>query len=94
MGCEATFKELISRIEAVVKDKWPHAINTPGFIKFAEENHPELKKKHDTLYEEANQLWLNCQDDEFKKIVTEWGQTVLQMYRLFDGYLKGQREGV
>ena len=92
MGCEAIFKELMTRIEAVVKDKWPHAINTPGFIEFAEVNHPELKTKHDTLYAEANQLWLNCQDDEFKKIATEWGQTVLQVYRLFDGHLRTERE--
>jgi len=92
MGCEKIFKDLLARIEAVVKEKWPHAINTPGFIEFAEKNHPELKAKHDKLYEEANQLWLNCQDPEFKKISTEWGQTVLQMYRLFDAHLKAQRE--
>jgi hypothetical protein len=92
MGCEAIYKELMARIEAIVKEKWPHAINTTGFIEFAEKNHPELKAKHDTLYKEANQLWINCQDTEFKKIATEWGQTVLQMYRLFNGHLKTLRE--
>lgn len=92
MGCEATFIQLMAKIEAVVKEKWPHAINTPGVIKFAEINHPELKKKHDSLYNEANQLWLNCRDDEFKKISTEWGRVVLEMYKLFDAHLRAQRE--
>lgn len=90
MSCEKTFKELLGKIEGVVKQKWPLAFNTEGWMKFAEENHPDLKKKHDTLYEEANQLWLNGRDEEFKKIVTDWGKTVLEMYRLFDVHLKGQ----
>lgn len=94
MGCEAIYKQLMAKIEAVVKEKWPHALNTPGFIEFAEKNHPAIKKKHDTLYNEANQLWLNCQDGEFKKISTEWGRVLLDMYRLFDAHLKTEREAV
>lgn len=94
MGCEATFKQLMAKIETVVKEKWPHAINTPGVIEFAEKNHPELKKKHDKLYNEANQLWLNCQDVEFKKVATEWGKAVLNMYQLFDAHLRTERETV
>jgi hypothetical protein len=92
MGCESIFKSLMARIETAVKDKWPHTLDTPGFIEFAEKHHPEMKKKHDALYAEANQLWLNCQDHEFKKVSTEWGKIVLKMYQLFDGYLRVERE--
>lgn len=94
MGCEAIFRQLLQQIETVVRSKWPHALDTPGFVEFAEKHHPELKAKHDQLYKEAEQLWLNCRDHEFKKISKEWGQTVVQMYRLFDAHLRDLRVAV
>lgn len=92
VGCEAHYLALLNRINVVAGDKWPEALLdwTAPFI-WAREHAPELARQYDALEKEANELWLNRQVAEFKKISTEWGTAVLQIIKQYAAYLR-QRE--
>jgi hypothetical protein len=85
-------RDLCERINKVIADKWPAALNGEGnpFTR-ARETNAELMVKCEAQGEEINSLWLNLAPlDKFKAACTEWGRTVLEIHRLFAVEMKGQ----
>ena len=98
IGCEPHYLSLtgsrdsLGKIEAVVRDKWPETL-MEGAMPFAwaREHAPDLAGRYTALDKELNELWLNGQITEFKKMSTEWGQAVLQIMKQYAAHLR-QRE--
>ena len=79
---EAMFKDIMKRCESVIKEKWPLSLDGGAFA-FAMAHHPDLHKRFWSLDKEANELWLNNQPAQFKKTVTEWGRTVIEIHNVY-----------
>ena len=90
MGCSAHFRGLVAKLTAVIKDKWPESLDGNAFV-WAEAERLEEYRKLQVLFKEADELWKNGQEAEFKKIVTEWGRLSLELHRMYAMDLR-QRE--
>lgn len=88
--CEAHFRGLLDKLQKIIQDKWPETLNpdSGNAYEWARGTNPDLLKKVESLEKEANELWLNARDDEFKKTATEWGRQCLEVHRLYAGHLR------
>lgn len=70
-------------INEMIQTKWPGVgANGCSPLHWAEANAPELYKQEEKLDGRINVLWQNALDfDTFKKTVTDWGRTVLKIYK-------------
>ena len=84
---ETIFKDVMRRCEAVIKDKWPSALDGGAFA-YAMAHHSDLHSKFWTLDKEANELWVNDQPTQFKKVITDWGRTVIEIHKLYAQSMK------
>ena len=87
--CKSEYQAMMSRIEAVVKDKWPETLQGDGAIwSWLDEHRPELRSKHRSLNQQLNETWHNGILPEFKKLVTEWGRLQLEIFKGYAAFLK------
>ena len=89
LSCQEHFSSVVTRLNGVIKDKWPETLLGDGSVYvWALEHQPELMQKYRAQEEEADRLWLAGSVDEFRAKVTEWGRTALEIHRLFAAELR------
>ena len=87
--CKAEFQAIMTRIESVIKDKWPEALQGDGGVWLWMDGHnPDLRVKHKDLVKRLNVAWQNGMLAEVKKLSTEWGRHQLEIFKGYAAYLK------
>lgn len=87
--CKAEYQGIVTRIEAVIKDKWPETLQGDGGVwRWLEEHQPAMKVKHRDLNQRLNEAWQNAMLPEVKKLSTEWGRHQLEIFKRYAAHLK------
>ncbi|PWT78603.1 MAG: hypothetical protein C5B59_01420 [Bacteroidetes bacterium] len=89
--CKAEYKSMLTRIEAVIKDKWPETLRGDGAVwQWLDDHRPELREKLRQITKQLNEAWLNGILDEMKKQTLEWGRLQLDIFKGYAQHLKEQ----
>lgn len=87
--CKAEYQAMITRIEAVIKDKWPETLQGDGGVwRWMDEQKPAERVKQRDLTQRLNEAWQNGMLSEVKKLTTEWGRHQLEIFKGYAAYLK------
>ncbi len=87
--CKAEFQSIMTRIESVIKDKWPETLQGDGGVwRWVDEHNPSLRVKHRDLCKRLNEAWQNGMLAEVKKLSTEWGRHQLEIFKGYAAHLK------
>lgn len=90
--CMREYQDMVSRVEAVIRENWPDALAGDGRIwVWLDEARPELRRKLRQLTEQLESSLKNGVLAEVKILITEWGRLQLEIYK---GYARHLREAV
>lgn len=87
--CKTEYQAMMTRIEAVVTDKWPETLQSEGAIwAWLDDKRPDLRTRYRELNQRLNDTWHNGMLADFKKLVTEWGRVQLEIFKGYAAFLK------
>ena len=91
--CKAEYKGMISRIEAVIKDKYPETLRGDGSVwSWLDETRPETRTRQRDLVQRLNVAWQNGILAEVKQLSLDWGRLQLEIFKGYSTYLKEQQQ--
>jgi hypothetical protein len=87
--CKKEYQSIMTRIEAVIKDKWPETLQGDGGVwRWLDEHSPSARAKHKDLNQRLNEAWQNGMLAEVKKLSTQWGRHQLDIFKGYSAFLK------
>ncbi len=89
--CQAEYMLMLSRIDQVIRDKWPETLDGEGRVwHWLDEERVEQWQTLNDLRNRLRAAWLNGLFEEMKELTLAWGKLILEIFREYSLYLKQQ----
>lgn len=87
--CKAEYDSMLSRIDQVIRDKWPETLDGEGRVwRWLDEQRVEQRQKLNSLRDRLRQAWQNGLYEEMKELTLQWGKLTLEIFREYAVHLK------
>ncbi len=90
MSGEAVVLEMAKRLEAVLRDKFPHCLRDPVFFwEFCTTEQAAVHVRFKAAEKEMDELLNNGEGEKAKPFCQVWGKLYLELARAFSGKILG-----
>ena len=89
MSGEAVILEMGQRLEAVLRDKFPHCLSDPAsFWEFCQTEQAAVYTRFQAAQKEMDELLNNGAGEKAKPFCQAWGKLYLELARAFSGKMR------